>query len=295
MSSRLEEIQERLGIRFVDERLLARALVHRSYAFENGGLIPNERLEFLGDSVLSIVVTDEIFHLQPDAAEGRLAKIRAAAVKTASLAQVGRDLGLGEFVRLGKGEAASGGAAKQSILADTLEAIIGAYYLDRGFHAAYDLVQGLFADRLRHLVGSSAALDYKTSLQELSASRHGSLPVYEVTDVGPDHEKTFTATVSVDGGGARRGPLEEAGRAACGARGLRPPDGGHGPAAGGRRRRDGRRRGRRYRGTGRGRHPARSCDHRPATGRTPAHPHALRSQIGSCATRVDGSTGHLRR
>ncbi len=202
---RLEELQQRLGIRFVDERLLRRALVHRSYAFENGGLIPNERLEFLGDSVLAIVVTDEIFHLQADAAEGRLAKIRAAAVKTASLAQIGRDLGLGEFVRLGKGEAASGGAAKQSILADTLEAVIGAYYLDRGFHAAYDLVQALFAERLQHLVGSSAALDYKTSLQELSASRHGSLPVYEVTDIGPDHEKTFTATVSVDDVAVGRG------------------------------------------------------------------------------------------
>ena len=195
----LHELQRRLGVAFVDERLLARALVHRSYAFENGGLIPNERLEFLGDAVLALVVTDEIFHLQAEAAEGRLAKIRAAAVKTGSLAEVGRELGLGEFVRLGKGEAASGGASKESILADTLEAVIGAYYLDRGFHAAYDLVQSLFAARLAHLVGSTAALDYKTSLQELSASRHGSLPVYEVTDVGPDHEKTFTATVLVDG------------------------------------------------------------------------------------------------
>jgi ribonuclease-3 len=204
-AAHLDELQERLGIRFVDERLLARALVHRSYAFENGGLVPNERLEFLGDAVLALVVTDEIFHLQAGAAEGRLAKIRAAAVKTGSLAQVGRDLGLGEFVHLGKGEAASGGAAKESILADTLEAVIGAYYLDRGFHAAYDLVQGLFGGRLGELVGTGAALDYKTSLQELSASRHGSLPAYVVTDVGPDHEKTFTATVSVDGQPVGRG------------------------------------------------------------------------------------------
>jgi len=201
----LAELQSRLGITFVDERLLARALVHRSYAFENGGLIPNERLEFLGDAVLALVVTDEIFHLQAEAAEGRLAKIRAAAVKTASLARIGRDLGLGEFVRLGKGEAASGGATKESILADTLEAVIGAYYLDRGFHEAYDLVQSLFGERLAHLVGSGAALDYKTSLQELSASRHGSLPVYDVSDVGPDHEKTFTATVQVDGEAVGRG------------------------------------------------------------------------------------------
>lgn len=202
---RLDEIQRRLGVTFVDERLLTRALVHRSFAFENGGLVPNERLEFLGDAVLALVVTDEIFHLQSEAAEGRLAKIRAAAVKTGSLARVAEQLGLGEFVRLGKGEAASGGAAKDSILADTLEAVLGAYYLDRGFHAAYDLVQSLFGHRLAHLVGSGAALDYKTSLQELSASRHGSLPVYEVTDVGPDHQKTFTAVVLVDGRTVGRG------------------------------------------------------------------------------------------
>ena len=193
------ELQERLGVTFSDHELLERALVHRSWAFEAGGLIPNERLEFLGDAVLASVVTDEIFHLQVHAAEGRLAKVRAAAVKTSSLAAVARELGLGSFVRLGKGESASGGAAKDSILADTLEAVIGAYYLDQGFEAAYELVQRLFADRLANLVESGAALDYKTSLQELSAAEFGMLPSYSVTDVGPDHEKTFTATVTVDG------------------------------------------------------------------------------------------------
>jgi ribonuclease III len=191
------ELQRRLGVAFDDEGFLVRALVHRSYAFENGGIDPNERLEFLGDSVLALVVTDEIFHLQRDAAEGRLAKVRAAAVKTASLAAVARDLGLGAFVQLGKGETASGGAAKESILADTLEAVIGAYYLDQGFEAAYDLVHRLFADRLAGLVDSGAALDYKTSLQELAAARYGSLPAYLVTDEGPDHEKTFTAAVRI--------------------------------------------------------------------------------------------------
>ena len=215
---RISRLQERLGVSFVDERLLERALVHRSYAFENGGLVPNERLEFLGDAVLAIVVTDEIFHLQTDAAEGRLAKIRAAAVKTQSLADVAADLGLGEFVQLGKGEAASGGATKASILADTLEAVLGAYYLDRGYAAAYDLVQSLFADRLARLVESGAALDYKTSLQELSAARHGSLPQYQVADEGPDHEKTFTAVVLVDGeevgGGVGRSKKQAEQRAA---------------------------------------------------------------------------------
>ena len=201
----LRDLQQRLGVSFADERLLQRALVHRSYAFENGGLTPNERLEFLGDAVLGLVVTDEIFHLQADAAEGRLAKIRAAAVKTASLAAVARRLSLGEHVLLGKGEAASGGAAKESILADTLEAVIGAYYLDRGFEATYDLVQSLFAERLVTLVASRAALDYKTSLQELSAARHGSLPDYQVSDVGPDHAKTFSAVVRVDDRAVGRG------------------------------------------------------------------------------------------
>jgi ribonuclease-3 len=193
-----EEFRERLGVAFAEPGLLARALVHRSYAFENG-LLPNERLEFLGDAVLALVVTDEIFHLQPDAQEGRLAKVRAAAVKTSSLAAVARELGLGEFVLLGKGEAASGGSDKDSILADTLEAVIGAYYLDQGYEAAYDLVHRMFAQRIADVVGSRSALDFKTALQELAAARFNTLPVYDVTDEGPDHAKTFTAVVSVGG------------------------------------------------------------------------------------------------
>lgn len=193
-----EELLERLGVTFAEPALMARALVHRSFAFENG-LLPNERLEFLGDAVLALVVTDEIFHLQPDAQEGRLAKVRAAAVKTSSLAEVARDLGLGEFVLLGKGESASGGSDKDSILADTLEAVIGAYYLDQGFGAAYELVQRLFAPRIAEVVESRSALDFKTALQELVAAQYSTLPVYEVTDEGPDHQKTFTAVVSVAG------------------------------------------------------------------------------------------------
>ena len=193
------DLAERLGVRFEDLELLELALTHRSYAFEHGGLDTNERLEFLGDAVLALVVTDEIFHAHLQAAEGRLAKLRAAAVKTGTLAAVAREIGLGGFVRLGKGETASGGADKDSILADTLEAVIGAYYLDRGFFAAYDFVQGLFAERLESLASRGAALDFKTSLQELVASRFEQLPDYVVTDEGPDHAKTFTAMVHVDG------------------------------------------------------------------------------------------------
>ncbi len=199
LAAALRELTERLDVHLDDPGLLARALTHRSWAFENGGVQPNERLEFLGDAVLGLVVTDEIFHAHPDEQEGRLAKVRSAAVKTESLAEVARGLDLGRYVKLGRGEAASGGDDKDSILADTLEAVIGAVYLDQGFATAYDLVERLFADVLSSLADRGAALDYKTSLQELAAARYGSLPRYEVTDVGPDHSKTFTATVTIEG------------------------------------------------------------------------------------------------
>jgi ribonuclease III len=197
--ARPAELAARLEVHLDDLALLEQALTHRSWAFENGGVDPNERLEFLGDAVLALVVTDEIFHAHPDEQEGRLAKVRSAAVKTGSLADIARDLELGRFVKLGRGEAATGGADKDSILADTLEAVLGAVYLDRGFATAYDLVQRLFAARLDELAGRGAALDYKTALQELAAARFESLPRYEVSDTGPDHAKTFTAQVAVDG------------------------------------------------------------------------------------------------
>jgi ribonuclease III len=191
----VDELAALLEVHIDDHRLLEQALIHRSWAFENGAVEPNERLEFLGDAVLALVVTDEIYHQHPDEQEGRLAKVRSAAVKTGSLAGVARQLGLGRFVKLGRGEAASGGADKDSILADTLEAVFGAVYLDQGFATAYDLVERLFADRLVELAGRDAALDFKTSLQELVAAQAGGLPRYDVTDAGPDHEKTFTAEV----------------------------------------------------------------------------------------------------
>jgi ribonuclease III len=212
------ELAALLEVHLDDPGSLDRALTHRSWAFENGAVEPNERLEFLGDAVLALVVTDEIFHAHPDEQEGRLAKVRSAAVKTGSLAAVARDLGLGRFVKLGRGEAQSGGADKDSILADTLEAVLGAVYLDQGFATAYDLVQRLFSDRLDELAGRRAALDYKTALQELSAARFETLPQYRVSDTGPDHEKTFTAEVVVDGevlgGGEGRNKKEAEQRAA---------------------------------------------------------------------------------
>ncbi|MCC5948074.1 MAG: ribonuclease III [Nitriliruptoraceae bacterium] len=195
----LQALLERLQVHLDDVGVLRRALTHRSWAFENGGVEPNERLEFLGDAVLGLVVTDEIFHAHPDEQEGRLAKVRSAAVKTASLAEVARGIGLGRHILLGVGEAQSGGADKDSILADTLEAVLGAVYLDQGFASAYDLIERLFAEVLVELADRGAALDYKTSLQELTAAHYELLPRYQVTDTGPDHAKAFTATVSVAG------------------------------------------------------------------------------------------------
>jgi ribonuclease III len=199
------DLAARLDVHLDELGTLELALTHRSWAFEQGGQPTNERLEFLGDAVLGLVVTDEIYSSHPDEQEGRLAKLRAAAVRAESLAEVARGLSLGRYIRLGRGEAASGGADKDSILADTLEAVIGAVYVDQGFATAYDLVERVFAERLVEVAASHAALDFKTSLQELAAARFEVLPRYEVTDAGPDHAKTFTATVAIDGTVAGRG------------------------------------------------------------------------------------------
>ena len=196
MTTRLEES---LGFQFLDPELLQLALTHRSHAFEAGGLPTNERLEFLGDAVLGVVVTDWIYHRFTDASEGRLAKVRAAAVNTHSLAEVARALGVGEEVLLGKGEEQSGGRDKDSILADTLEAVLGAVYLDRGHEAVAELIRRLFSDLLEDISRRRESLDYKTSLQELTAGELGLLPLYELSEEGPDHEKQFTAVVSVAG------------------------------------------------------------------------------------------------
>ncbi|MFP4149649.1 MAG: ribonuclease III [Nitriliruptoraceae bacterium] len=192
-------LAQALDVHLDDLGLLERALTHRSWAFENGGVEPNERLEFLGDAVLGLVVADEIFHAHPDEQEGRLAKVRGAAVKASTLASVARRIRLGAYLKLGRGEVASGGQDKDSILADGLEAVIGAVYLDQGFATAYDLVQRLFGDVLTQLASDGAVLDHKTSLQELAAARYASLPIYEVSERGPDHRKTFTAQVVVGG------------------------------------------------------------------------------------------------
>lgn len=183
----------------LDHDLLERALTHRSYAYEHGGLPTNERLEFLGDAVLGVVVTDALFTNHPDLAEGSLAKLRASVVSTRALAGVARELGLGEWMRLGKGEDVTGGRDKPSILADTMEAIIGAVYLERGLEGATALVRRLFDPLMEAAAMDGAALDWKTALQELTAARGLGVPDYAITESGPDHAKAFVATAIVAG------------------------------------------------------------------------------------------------
>ena len=177
--------------------LLERALTHRSFAYENGNLPTNERLEFLGDSVLGLVVTDTLFRSHPELPEGQLAKLRAAVVNMRALADVGRELRLGDFVRLGRGEETTGGRDKTSILADTLEAVLGAVYIDQGLPAASGLVHRLFDPLIKEAATLGAGLDWKTSLQELTASASMGVPEYVVTETGPDHQKMFTAVARV--------------------------------------------------------------------------------------------------
>jgi ribonuclease III len=179
--------------------LLERALTHRSYAYENGGLPTNERLEFLGDSVLGLVVTDALFRGYPDLPEGQLAKLRAAVVNMRALASVARGLKLGDYLRLGRGEKGTGGRDKSSILADTLEAVIGAVYIERGLDQASGLVHRLFDPVIARSARLGAGLDWKTSLQELTASGVLGVPEYYVEESGPDHQKSFRAMVRVGG------------------------------------------------------------------------------------------------
>jgi ribonuclease-3 len=176
--------------------LLTLALTHRSYAYEHGGLPTNERLEFLGDAVLGLTVTDELYHRHPQRPESDLAKMRAGVVNTQALAEVARSLtdqGLGAHLLLGRGESKSGGAEKSSILADGLESLLGAIYLHSGIEVARRVILRLFSE----LLNAGGLLDWKTSLQELAASRGLGTVSYQVTATGPDHKREFTAVVVV--------------------------------------------------------------------------------------------------
>lgn len=188
----------------IDPGLLALALTHRSWAYEqtHAGTHSgedNERLEFLGDAVLGLVVADVLYRDCPDAPEGKLAPMRAAVVNSRALADVARSLNLGDHIRLGRGEEATGGRDKASILADTLEAVIGAVYAASGFEAARDFVKRHMGEAIASAAGLGAGLDWKTSLQELAAQRGVAPPRYDIEAEGLDHAREFTATVFFDG------------------------------------------------------------------------------------------------
>ncbi|MBM7050926.1 ribonuclease III [Rothia sp. ZJ1223] len=189
---------QRLGVD-IDAETFVLALTHRSYSFENNGVPHNERLEFLGDSVLSLAVAEELYRRLPDVPERELVSRHHAVVSTRTLAQIARSLGLGEHILLGKGEKQSGGANKDSILADTLEAIFGAVYMHQGREAARDLVLRLTGNLLEDEQVLGAGADWKTSVQELVAHQGLGEPSYRVDGVGPDHERRYTAVLVVAG------------------------------------------------------------------------------------------------
>jgi ribonuclease-3 len=175
------------------------ALTHRSYAYENGGIPTNERLEFLGDSILGFSVTELLYREYPDLSEGDLAKRRAAVVSTRALASIARRLGVGDFILLGQGEKVTGGKNKSSILADTMEALIGASFLSGGLEAARQFVVGLVSPLLADAAVLGAGTDWKTHIQELAAARQLGAIHYAVVGEGPDHARVYTATLLIGG------------------------------------------------------------------------------------------------
>jgi ribonuclease-3 len=194
---RLAELEGRLGVEFTNREVLLRSLAHRSWCAENGEPESNERLEFLGDSVLGLVVTHYVFEHFPSLPEGQLSEVRAGVVNAQVLAEIALELDLGAHLLLGKGEDAAGGRSKQSILADAFEAVVAAVYLDRGFAIARDVVLRCLQDRIAEAAAGPGGRDYKTRLQEITAARTLGRPRYVVRDEGPDHAKHFFAAVYV--------------------------------------------------------------------------------------------------
>jgi ribonuclease-3 len=192
------QLQARLGLE-IRQELLELAFTHRSFAYENGLTETNERLEFLGDSVLGLVVTEELYKKYPDLDESQLSPLRSGIVNMRALADIARSLELGLYMRIGKGEEVTGGRDKNSLLADSLEALIGAIYLSHGFEASQKIVGELISQTMENAKDKGAGLDGKTALQELAAARKISPPEYQITESGPDHDKTFVAIAVVGG------------------------------------------------------------------------------------------------
>ena len=191
-------LSDKLGVEISPE-LLELALTHRSFAYESGGLPTNERLEFLGDSVLGLVITEALYERFPDLDESRLSPLRSGIVNMRALASIGRELGLGAALKIGKGEEVTGGRDKNSILADAFEALVGAIYLDKGFAVTKTVVLDLMASAIEDAVSKGAGIDGKTALQEIVAASGWSPPEYRITESGPDHDKDFVAAAIVNG------------------------------------------------------------------------------------------------
>ncbi len=216
-------LAERVGHDFVDPGLLAQAMAHRSWCAEHGGQ-SNERLEFLGDAVLGMIVAEYTFNTWPGLNDGQLSKVRASVVNAHALAEVAIDLDIGSHLRLSRGEDLADGRQKTSILADAMEAVIGAVHLDGGVDASRTLVLGLLSDRIEVAVGSPVASDFKSRLQEEVVAMGRGVPRYELDRSGPDHDRRYTATVYVAGqhlgqgeGRSKKAAEQEAARAACAA------------------------------------------------------------------------------
>ena len=195
------EVQQRISYTFKSAALLERALTHKSYANENKVVLHNERLEFLGDSVLNLVVSEYLMKFCPFSSEGDLSRLRAAIVSEPALAEVARKIGLGTYLLLGKGEELTGGRNKDSLLADSLEALIAAVYLDAGMDATRSLTLNLFQDKINTHCIQGASSDYKTKLQEYCQERLKQLPEYRVVSkTGPDHQREYVVEVFLTGG-----------------------------------------------------------------------------------------------
>jgi ribonuclease-3 len=193
-----EELLKRLGVT-IDPGTLRLALTHRSYAYEHGGIPTNERLEFLGDSVLGYAVTDHLYKNYPDLPEGDLAKRRSAVVSTRALAGIARSLGVGEFILLGQGEILTNGKDKSSILADTMESLIGATFLNHGIEVARAMVMRLVLPLLHDVDVLGAGTDWKTAIQEIAAAKKLGAIEYRITGSGPDHARTYVAVLHIGG------------------------------------------------------------------------------------------------
>jgi ribonuclease-3 len=199
------DLAERVGHRFDDASLLEEAMAHRSWCAEQPARTSNERLEFLGDAVLGLVVAEYTYRTHPGLSDGQMSKVRASVVNAKVLAEVGLGLGLASYLRLGRGEDLSGGRAKESILADATEAVIGAVYLDGGLDEARRLVLTLLSDRITVAVGQPGVSDHKSRLQEQTVALGRGVPRYDVEGFGPDHARRYLATVYVAGQRLGRG------------------------------------------------------------------------------------------